>query len=99
MLCPQARPKKFLRGVLFYDEALVGFEWAVAPRERYSPYDTQLVKEYDTAVFGRSNAGHPFGSSLCPDLAGLDPIADRAEITRRILGSKLGDLIEYLKTF
>lgn len=99
MLCPQARPKKFLRGVLFYDEALVGFEWAVAPRERYSPYDTQLVKEYDTAVFGRSNSGHPFGSSLCPDLGGLDPVADRAEITRRILGSKLGDLIEYLKTF
>jgi len=99
LLCPQARPKKFLRGALFYDEALVGFEWAVAPRERYSQHDTQLVKEYDTGVFGRSNSGHPYGSSLCPDLGGLDPVADRKEITRRILDSKAGDLIEYMKTF
>jgi len=99
LLCPQARPKKFLRGVLFYDEALVGFEWAVTPRERYSPHETQLVKEYDTSVFGFSNSGHPYGSSLCPDLTGLDPVADRREITRRILDSKVGDLIEYMKTF
>lgn len=99
LLCPQARPRKFLRGVLFYDEALVGFEWAVAPRERYSPHETQQVKEYDTGVFGRSNSGHEFGSSLCPDLGGLDPMADRREITRRIMDSKAGDLIEYMKTF
>ena len=99
MICPQARPKKFLRGVLFYDEALVGFEWAVAPRQRYSAYETQLAKEYDTAVFGRSNSGHEYGKVLCPDLAGLDPVADRKEITRRILDSKAGDLIEYMKTF
>ncbi len=99
LFCPQARPKKFLRGVLFYDEALVGFEWAVRPRERYSPHETQLVKEYDTGVFGFSNSGHSYGSTLCPDLSGLDPVADRREITRRILESKVGDLIEYLKTF
>jgi hypothetical protein len=98
LLCPQARPKKFLRGVLFYDEALVGFEWAVRPRERYSPHETLLIKEYDTTVFGFGNGGHHFGSSLCPDLGGLDPVADRREITRRILDSKVGDLIEYLKT-
>lgn len=99
LLCPQARPKKFLRGVLFYDEALVGFEWAVRPRERYSAYETQLVKEYDTSVLGFSNSGHSFGASLCPDLGGLDPVADRAEITRRIRDSKAGDLLEYMKTF
>ena len=99
LLCPQARPQKFLRGVLFYDEALVGFEWAIRPRERYSTHETQLVKEYDTTVFGWSNSGHTFGSSLCPDLTGLDPVADRREIARRILESKAGDLIEYMKTF
>jgi hypothetical protein len=98
LFCPAARPKRFLRGVLFYDEAMVGFEWAVAPRSRYSAHDVQRVETYDTAVFSRSNAGHPFGSSLCPDLAGLDPVADRREIARRILASPLGDLIEYLKT-
>ena len=99
LICPQARPARFKRGVLFYDEAMVGFEWAVAPRERYSPHETQLVKEYDTAVFGWSNKGHPYGSSLCPDLSGLDPVADRGEIARRIVDSRAGDLIEYLKTF
>ena len=99
LICPQARPKKFLRGVLFYDEGLVGFEWAVAPRQRYSAHEIQLVKEYDTSVFGRSNSGHEYGSVLCPDLAGLDPVADRKEITRRILDSKAGELIEYMKTF
>jgi hypothetical protein len=99
LFCPQVRPKKFLRGVLFYDEEMVGFEWAIAPRERYSAHEIQQVKEYDTEVFGRSNSGHPFGDSLCPDLTGLDPFADRKEIARRILESRLGNLIEYLKTF
>jgi len=43
-------PARFLRGNLFYDEALVGFEWEKRPAARYGPNDTILVKEYDTAV-------------------------------------------------
>jgi hypothetical protein len=52
-----------------------------------------------TSLFGLSHSGHPYGSSLCPDLTGLDPVADRREITCRILDSKAGDLIEYMKKF
>lgn len=99
LLCPAARPAKFLRGNLYYDETLVGFEWAITPQERYSPNETMLIKTYDTAQFGRSNKGHEFGSSLCPSLDGLDPVKDRAVIAERIKASKAGDLIEYMKTF
>ena len=28
LVCPSTRPQRFLRGNLYYDEALVGFEWA-----------------------------------------------------------------------
>jgi hypothetical protein len=102
LLCPQARPAKFLRGVLFYDEKLVGFEWHVRPQDRYSPFEIQSVIEYDTTVSGRSNGGHSgpdFGSNLCPDLAGLDPVQDREKISDLIANSDAGALIEYMKTF
>ena len=98
LVCPSTRPAKFLRGNLNYDEALVGFEWATAPKARYSANDTILVKEYDTSVPGKANTGHPFGSDLCPDTAGLDPIRDRPEIQRRVLSSRVGALLAYLKT-
>ena len=98
LLCAPVRPARFLRGVLYYDDAMGGFEWAIRPRERYSAHDSQLVKEYDTTVFGRSNAGHEYGAGLCPDLSGLHPLRDRDEIARRIGASRAGDLIEYLKT-
>ena len=57
-----------------------------------------LIKEYDTAVPGKSNTGHTFGSELCPDTTGLDPVANREEISRRILSSPVGSLLAYLKT-
>lgn len=98
LLCPDTRPETFYRGILYYDEDLVGFEWNVVPRQRYSANDVFLVKSYDTNVFSRSNTGHTFGSSLCPDTAGLDPTGDRLEIEARITQSKIGDLLEYLKT-
>lgn len=98
MLCPDTRPAKFMRGNIYYDQANVGFEWAVAPQERYSPNDVMQVKTYDTSGFGRANTGHTFGSSLCPDTAGLDPIKDRHEIEKRIAASPVADLLEYLKT-
>lgn len=98
MICPAARPQQFKRGILFYDEQMVGFEWAVVPRQRYSEHEVMQVKTYDTTEFSRSNKGHTFGSSLCPDLSGLDPLEDREEITARILSSRAGDLLEYLKT-
>jgi hypothetical protein len=98
LVCPQTRPRRFLRGNLHYDEALVGFEWATRPSARYSAHDTILVKEYDTTVPGKANTGHTFGSNLCPDTTGLDPVADRAEIESRVVGSPVGALLAYLKT-
>jgi hypothetical protein len=77
---------------------MVGFEWADRPRARYSPHDTILVKEYDTAVPGKANTGHMFGTDLCPDTSGLDPMTDRREIETRILSSEVGALLAYLKT-
>ena len=98
LVCPSTRPSRFLRGNVHYDEALVGFEWADRPAARYSPNDTMLVKEYDTSVFGKTNSGHGFGSELCPDTSGLDPLRDRREIERRLLQSPVGSLLAYLKT-
>jgi hypothetical protein len=98
LVCPDTRPRRFLRGNLNYDEALVGFEWSARPTARYGPYDTVLVKEYDTGVQSRANTGHTFGAALCPDTKGLDPIADRREIETRVLRSPVGALLAYLKT-
>ena len=98
LVCPSTRPQKFLRGNLNYDEALVGFEWATRPASRYGPSETLLVKEYDTTVPAKSNAGHTFGSNLCPDTSGLDPVNDRKEIESRVLKSQVGALLAYLKT-
>jgi hypothetical protein len=98
LVCPSTRPARFLRGNLHYDEQMVGFEWAERPRVRYAPGESILVKEIDTTVAGRANTGHTFGSDLCPDTSGLDPVADRKEITTRVLGSKVGALLAYLKT-
>jgi hypothetical protein len=98
LVCASTRPKRFLRGNLYYDEALVGFEWAQPPHAPYGPSDTMLVKEYDTAVPSRANTGHTFGGDLCPDTTGLDPVADRKEIETRLLQSRVGALLAYLKT-
>ena len=98
LVCPTTRPQRFLRGNLNYDEAMVGFEWADRPKARYGPNDTILVKEYDTTVPGKANTGHTYGADLCPDTAGLDPIRDRREIESRILGSRVGALLAYMKT-
>lgn len=98
LLCPPTRPVRFLRGNVRYDEALVGFEWADRPGTRYSAHDSILVKVYDTTVPGRANTGHPFGAELCPDTSGLDPVKNRKEIESRLLGSKAGALLAYLKT-
>jgi mono/diheme cytochrome c family protein len=98
LVCPSTRPKRFKRGNLRYDEGLVGFEWVETPSARYSPDDSLLVKEYDTTVPGKANTGHVFGAELCPDTTGLDPVADRREIEKRLLGSRVGALLAYLKT-
>jgi hypothetical protein len=98
LMCPDTRPKKFLRGNLNYDEGLVGFEWSVRPAGRYGPNDTILIKEYDTSVPGKSNGGHTFAADICPDTSGLDPVADRKEIETRLLGSRIGALLAYLRT-
>jgi hypothetical protein len=97
LVCSGTRPARFVRGNLHYDEGLVGFEWAERPQARYGPNDTILVKEYDTAVPGKSNTGHTYGSDLCPDTSGLDPVKDRKEIETRIIRSPVGALLPYLK--
>ena len=99
LICPTTRPRKFLRGNLYYDEALVGFEWSTRPSARYGPHDTILIKEYDTTIPGKANTGHTFGANLCPDTSGLDPIADRKAIEERLVKSRVGALLAYLKTF
>jgi processive rubber oxygenase RoxA-like protein/cytochrome c len=98
LMCPATRPRRFLRGNLNFDETLVGFEWADRPSVRYGPHDTILVKEYDTALPGKSNAGHTFGADMCPDTSGLDPTADRKTIAERVQNSPVGALLAYLKT-
>jgi mono/diheme cytochrome c family protein len=98
LICSQTRPPRFLRGNLHYDEAMGGFEWAERPAGRYGPHDTILIKEYDTAVPGKANGGHTFGSALCPDTSGLDPVSDRKEIETRLLRSPVGALLAYLRT-
>jgi mono/diheme cytochrome c family protein len=98
LICPATRPRRFLRGNVHYDEALVGFEWAERPTARYGPDDVMLVKEYDTAVPGKANTGHAYGGDLCPDTKGLDPVRDRHRIEKRLLGSEVGALLAYLKT-
>jgi hypothetical protein len=98
LLCPATRPQRFVRGNVYYDEALVGFEWVDTPSARYGPNDTIHVKEYDTTVPGKANTGHTFGSALCPDTAGLDPRRDRKEIQTRLVNSRVGALLAYLKT-
>jgi hypothetical protein len=64
----------------------------------YGPNDTILIKEYDTTVSGKANTGHTYGADLCPDTSGLDAIADRKEIETRLLQSRVGALLAYLKT-
>ena len=98
LLCPDIRPTVFNRGVLFYDQEMVGFEWQVTPQERYSQHDVMQVKQYDTRDFGRANRGHTFGSGLCPDTSDLDPLRDREEIAARVAASEIDNLLEYLKT-
>jgi len=98
LMCPDTRPRRFLRGNLHYDEALVGFEWSDRPKARYGPHDTILIKEYDTTVAGKANTGHTYAADLCPDTTGLDPVANRKEIETRLLGSPVGALLAYLKT-
>jgi hypothetical protein len=98
LICAATRPRTFLRGNVHYDQALLGFEWADQPTARYGPDDALLVKQYDTTAPSKSNGGHVYGGDLCPDTAGLDPRADRQEITRRIVASPVGALLAYLKT-
>jgi processive rubber oxygenase RoxA-like protein len=98
LVCASTRPPRFLRGNLHYDEALVGFEWADMPTARYAPHETMLIKQYDTSIASKANSGHIHGADLCPDTAGLDPVADRREIESRLLQSPVGALLAYLKT-
>ena len=47
---------------------------------------------------GTINETHTFGANLCPDTAGLDPVTDRKSIEDRLLKSRVGALLAYLKT-
>lgn len=68
LICPEARPEKFLRGVITdYDTDLVGFNWHTAPTDRVD--GTQHINEYDTTLFGQHNRGHEYGRETCWPLA------------------------------
>ena len=109
LLCPETRPDAFIRGqITEYDTKLVGFQWAPpVPDERLVPGEAQQIKLYETDVVSRSNRGHEYGWQTCRPRGGrhinqfrdLDAVDDRDEITRLILQSAAGDLIEYMKTF
>lgn len=99
LLCSKSRPSSFLRGNVYYDESMVGFEWNDKPVQRYSAYDTILVKQFDTSIPGRGNHGHTFADPLCPEgLEKMDPVKDRQAIAKAISASKAGAVIEFLKT-
>ena len=104
LMCVEARPTTFLRGVLNYDTDLLGFEWQHAPQQRYnSVHEVVSFDVYDTSVVSRSNTGHEYGNFLCPkELRHLDPMKDREKMTELMLGKNrdtdLAYLLEYLKT-
>jgi hypothetical protein len=63
LLRPAARPAKFIRGNIKYDEVGVGFVWDRAPWvDEYGPGDSVHYAEHDSALRGNSNAGHHYGS-------------------------------------
>ena len=63
LMRPAARPEKFIRGNIKYDEENVGFIWNKEPGlDEYGPGDTVHFAEYDTTLRGNSNKGHIFGS-------------------------------------
>ena len=75
LLCPATRPQRFLRGNLYYDEALVGFEWADTPTARYGPNDTILSRNTTRRCRARPTPGTRSASALCPDTS--RPRSDR----------------------
>jgi len=79
MLVPKERPKKFWRGNLEFDPKKVGYTYKKPERK----YGTAI---YDTAVNGRSNAGH---DDIKTFFGGID---FSKEVQKR------EDLLEYLKT-
>ena len=79
MLVPKERPKKFWRGNLEFDPKKVGYTYKKPERK----YGTAI---YDTAVNGRSNAGH---EDIKTFFGGID---FSKEVKKR------EDLLEYLKT-
>jgi hypothetical protein len=97
LLCNSIRPKKFLRGSIRYDEDLVGFEWSESVTSPYSEFDLAVQMVYDTTLPGFSNGGHTYGAEFCPDLTGIDPHSNRAEVAERLKNSDAGKIIEYLK--
>ena len=84
LMCPSTRPVRFLRGNLFYDEALVGFEWLDQPGARYTPGESMLVKEYDTTVPGQ---GQYRATRSVPPSAPIRPASILSPTARR---SRLG---------
>ena len=99
LMCPDTRPRRFLRGNLHYDEGLVGFEWAESTggalrSPRHHP--DQGVRHHGA---GQSQHRPHLRCRTCvPTPRGLDPTTDRKEIEARLLRSPVGALLAYLKT-
>jgi hypothetical protein len=104
-------PRRVAEGTAGYKADMLHGIWAQAPYLHNGSVPTlgQLVcpatrparffrGNLNTTVPSRSNGGHTFGSELCPDTIGLDPIKNRRDIESRIQQSRVGALLEYLKT-
>ena len=57
VLVPSSRPSTFMRGVVSYDKANIGFEWEAAKRDGYRA-SSPTAAIYDTSWDGASRIGH-----------------------------------------
>ena len=99
LVCASTRPRQFLRGNLSLRRSPGRLRMGRSTERPGTVRTTRCTfKQYDTTVPGKANTGHTFGAELCPDTSGLDPIADRKAIGERLLNSRVGALLAYLKT-
>jgi mono/diheme cytochrome c family protein len=107
VLVPSARPSTFVRGVVSYDEANVGFDWEPAKLDTYrAAHPTAAI--FDTSWDGESRLGHDTNLTIDEKgnvvRKGWDGEERAGEMRVRLDWSgaenkaALADLMEYLKT-
>jgi hypothetical protein len=107
VLVPSSRPSSFVRGVVSYDKAHIGFDWESAKLDTYrATYPTAAT--FDTSWDGASRLGHD--TNLTIDAGGQilhqgwedEPRPGEVRVRLDWSGAEhqaeLTDLLEYLKT-